>query len=126
ADPDGQDATGARRVRSQPLTQIKRRRRQYLWEHRLPLGELTILAGHAGIGKSQAAVWLAARVSRGELPGELYGTPAPVLYLGTEDSWEYTLVPQFDAAGADPDKVFRLFAETETGEEDVVSLAVDL
>src|SRR5690606_3364027 len=55
-DPDGQDATGARRVRSQPLTQIKRRRRQYLWEHRLPLGELTILAGHAGIGKSQAAV----------------------------------------------------------------------
>ena len=123
---DDQDATGARRVRSQPLTQITRRRRQYLWDQRLPLGELTIFAGHAGIGKSQAAVWLAARVTRGELPGELQGEPTPVLYLGTEDSWEYTLAPRFDAAGADPSKVFRLYVETETGEEDVVSLAVDL
>jgi hypothetical protein len=125
ADPDRQ-AGGTRRVRSQPLTQITRRRRQYLWEHRLPLGELTIFAGHAGIGKSQAAVWLAARVTRGELPGELQGVPTPVLYLGTEDSWEYTLAPRFDAAGADPAKVFRLYVETETGEEDIVSLAVDL
>lgn len=125
ADPDGQ-AGGTRRVRSQALTQITRRRRQYLWEQRLPLGELTIFAGHAGIGKSQAAVWLAARVTRGELPGELQGVPTPVLYLGTEDSWEYTLAPRFDAADADPSKVFRLYVETETGEEDVVSLAVDL
>ncbi|SNT59098.1 AAA domain-containing protein [Actinomadura meyerae] len=124
--PDEQDTPGARRVRSQPLTQITRRRRQYLWEHRLPLGEVTLWVGHAGIGKSQAAVWLAARVSRGELPGELYGTPTPVLYLGTEDSWEYTLAPRFDAAGADSERVFRLYVENEHGDEEIVSLAVDL
>lgn len=123
---DGQDAPATRRVRAQPLAQITRRRRQYLWEHRLPLGEVTIWAGHAGIGKSQAAVWLASRVTRGELPGELLGTPSPVLYLASEDSWEYTLAPRFDAAGADQDLVYRLYAETDSGEEDVLSLAVDL
>ena len=120
------DAAPCRRVRSQPLTQITRRRRQYLWDQRIPLGEITLWVGHAGIGKSQGAVWLAAQVSRGDLPGELYGTPTPVLYLGTEDSWEYTLAPRFDAAGADPSRIYRLYAETEQGGEDVVSLAYDL
>lgn len=116
----------SRRVRSQPLTQIKRRRRKSLWQDRVPLGELTLWVGHAGIGKSQGAVWMASRLTRGELPGELYGQPSPVLYLGTEDSWEYTLAPRFDAAGADPEKVFRLYVQTEDDGEGVVNLAVDL
>lgn len=116
----------ARRVRSQPVTEVKLKRRQYLWENRLPLGEVTLWVGHAGIGKSQAAVWLAAHVSRGTLPGELHDQPSPVLYLGTEDSWEYTLAPRFVAAGAELGNIHRLFVETEEGAEATVSLAVDM
>ncbi|WP_052427704.1 AAA family ATPase [Actinopolyspora erythraea] len=120
----------ARRVRSQPVSQIEPKRRQFLWQDRLPLGEVTLWVGHAGIGKSQAAVWLASQVSRGTLPGELYGHPSPVLYLGSEDSWAYTLAPRFAAADADLTRVHRLYAETDTGDgvtaESTVSLAVDL
>jgi hypothetical protein len=112
-------------VRSQPVSTIPLKRRTWLWDQRIPLGELTLWVGHAGIGKSQAAVWLAAEISRGTLPGELRGTPADVLYLGTEDSWSFTLAPRFIAADADLDRVHRLYAESLHGET-VISLALDL
>ncbi len=124
--PDDGEESPVRRVKSQPISMITRRRRQYLWDQRLPLGEVTLWVGHAGIGKSQAAVWLAAQVSQGALPGELYGQPSPVLYLGTEDSWEYTLAPRFDAAHGDPERIHRLYVEAEDGEEAVLALAVDI
>lgn len=124
--PEPEEGPPRRRVLYQPISQIKRRRRQYLWENRLPLGEMTLWVGHAGIGKSQGAVWLASAVSNGNLPGELLGTPASVLYLATEDSWEYTLAPRFDAAGGDSEMIYRIYAETEEGDEGTVSLAVDL
>lgn len=115
-----------RRLRSQPVREIPLKRRTWLWENRVPLGELTLWVGHAGIGKSQAAVWLASEVSRGTLPGELHGTPSPVLYLGTEDAWSYTLAPRFVAAGADLNRVYRLYAESYAGGDGAVSLAADL
>jgi hypothetical protein len=115
-----------RRVRSQPVSAIPLKRRTWLWEQRIPLGELTLWVGHAGIGKSQAAVWLAAEVSRGTLAGELHGTPSSVLYLGSEDSWSFTLAPRFIAAGADLERVHRLYAENVLGDETVISLALDL
>jgi hypothetical protein len=115
-----------RRVRSRPVSSIPMKRRTWLWDQRVPLGELTLWVGHAGIGKSQSAVWLAAELSRGRLLGELHGTPSPVLYLGTEDSWSYTLAPRFAASGADLDMVHQLYAETFTGDETVVSLSLDL
>lgn len=117
---------GARRLRSQRVSQIPLKRRTFLWDHRVPLGEVTVWAGHAGIGKSQGAVWLASHVSCGTLPGELHGAPSPVLYMASEDSWSYTLAPRFVASGADLDMVHKLYAETETGTETVLSLAVDL
>ncbi|GAB3494030.1 AAA family ATPase [Amycolatopsis cihanbeyliensis] len=123
---DGPEGDRPRRVRSQRVSEIPLKRRTFLWENRVPLGEVTVWAGHAGIGKSQAAVWLAAEVSRGRLPGDVHGQPAPVLYLGTEDSWSYTLAPRFVAAGADLDRVHRLYAETVEGQEAMISLAVDL
>ncbi len=45
-----------RRVISQPVALIGLKRRQWLWEYRIPLGELTLWAGHAGIGKSVRTV----------------------------------------------------------------------
>lgn len=114
------------RLKLQPVSAIELKRRTWLWTNRVPLGELTLWVGHAGIGKSQAAVWLASQVSCGTLPGELHGTPSPVLYYGSEDAWSYTLAPRFVAAGADLDRVYRMYAETPTGEDGSVSLAADL
>src|SRR5215207_8845739 len=42
-------------------SQITAREVQWLWEHRIPLGKLTLLAGLAGQGKSLFTVDLAAR-----------------------------------------------------------------
>lgn len=77
-------------------------------EGRLPAGAFTIAAGRAGIGKSQWATWLAAHLTTGTLPGCHHGTPKPVIYGATEDSWERTIVPRLVAAGADLDLVYRV------------------
>jgi hypothetical protein len=80
----------------------------WLWDARLALGILALLAGREGLGKSSFGYWLAARVTRGELPGEHHGRPRAVLISATEDSWEHTVVPRLIAAGADLDQVFRV------------------
>lgn len=71
-------------------------------------GSLVLGAGRAGIGKSQFAAWLAARVTKGTLPGSLYGNPRAVIYAASEDSWSMTIAPRLAAAGADLDRVFRV------------------
>ncbi|WP_283250241.1 AAA family ATPase [Saccharopolyspora erythraea] len=62
-------------------------------------------------------------------PGELAGYPAPVMYVATEDSWEYTLAPRLAAAGADLDRVLAVHTESRLGDEvavGTVSLSVDM
>jgi len=71
------------------------------WQHRMPLGELTLIPGREGIGKSLFLAWLVAQLTRGTLPGEFQGEPRSVLYVASEDSWRYTIVPRMVAAGAD-------------------------
>lgn len=81
------------------------RRLSYLWSPRIPLGELTIGVGRGGLGKTVLlAAELAARVTRGELDGDLDG-PANVLIASGEDAIDHTLVPRLYAAGADLDRV---------------------
>ncbi|GAA2806492.1 AAA family ATPase [Saccharopolyspora taberi] len=131
-DPDTAETAGAgagRRVVWRRASEIAVRRRAWLWTGRVPLGETTLLVGHAGVGKSQAAAWLSAQVSRGRLAGELEGRAASVLYVATEDSWEATVAPRLVAAGADMDRVLAVHTETTVGTDIVaggVSLAVDV
>ncbi len=80
----------------------------WLWDMRIPEGELALVAGPEGLGKSLIVFWLAARISRGELPGEFLGKPRGVLVCATEDSWKHTIVPRLMAAGADRDRIFRV------------------
>jgi hypothetical protein len=68
---------------------------------RIPCGMMAIAAGREGTGKSSFGIWLAARVTRGTLPGAHFGIPRRVFYLATEDSWKHTLAPRLIAAGAD-------------------------
>ncbi|MFK4797818.1 AAA family ATPase [Streptomyces sp. MPA0124] len=109
----------ARRLVLTPASSIRLRRVRWLWDTtpadapptshgRIPLNSLAIAAGGPGLGKSQFAVWLTARITTGTLPGELWGKPRGVIYAATEDSWSYTIAPRLVAAGADMNRVFRV------------------
>ena len=102
----------------------------WMWEEdgngRIPAGSLSVAAGREGTGKSSFGIWCAAGVTRGVLPGPMYGRPFDVIYVAVEDSWAHTLVPRLMAAGADLDRVWRAevaLSETEVG---VLSLPHDL
>lgn len=91
----------------------------------MPRGTLTLLAGREGGGKSTVLAWLAARITRGELPGVYHGQPRHVLYAATEDSWEETISPRMIAAGADLDLIKRVAVVTEDGQTAKLNLPVD-
>ncbi|MFE9766833.1 AAA family ATPase [Streptomyces sp. NPDC005808] len=95
-------------------------------EGRVPAGALTLAAGREGTGKSSFGIWLAARLSRGELPGTFQGRPSNVFYAAVEDSWSRTLVPRLMAAGADLERVFRVDAEDLLRGETMISLPMDV
>src|SRR5664280_2838144 len=97
-----------REIRLTPASTIQMKSVHWLWKSRIPLGELTLLAGREGIGKSTIAFQIAAWLTRGELDGWFYGSPKNVIIAATEDSWEHTIVPRLTGAGADLDKVFRV------------------
>lgn len=104
---------------------------RWLWTDtcggRLPLGELSVVAGRGGIGKSPFTLWLAARLSRGELPGDLLGQARTTLIYATEDDWSRTVQPRLIAAGADLTRVAHIEAVVdEDGNEADFSWAQDL
>ncbi len=97
-----------RRVVLRSAAGIKPRRVRWLWESRVALGTLALIAGREGEGKSTVSYWAVAEITRGRLPGEFYGTPRDVLICATEDSWAHTIVPRLIAAGADLARVHQV------------------
>jgi len=82
----------------------------WLWDQRIPLGALTVITGTEGSGKSLTAAWLAARVTRGQLPGLFADTPCNVVWInGGQDDPNTTVVPRLIAAGADTQRVMHAF-----------------
>ena len=73
----------------------------WLWRDRLPLAMLSLLVGDPGHGKSTLAVELSARLTRGQLDGDVWGEPAAVLLSTAEDSLPQVIRPRLEAAGAD-------------------------
>jgi len=98
----------------------------WLWDRRVPRGNLTVLVGEEGFGKSTFLCWLAARLSRGELPGDSLGQSVNTLFLTAEDGWEDTINPRLQAAGADRARVFELPMATAAGQEQGVRLPEDV
>lgn len=88
---------------------------EWLWEGRIPYGELTLLVGDPGVGKSLLTCWLAARVA---------GGGGYALLVSAEDDPARTIRPRLEAAGADLRKVGLLQARA-GGVEDVVTLPAD-
>jgi hypothetical protein len=92
-------------VRLTRLSDVKMRRVRFAWEPRIPLGTLTLFAGLPGQGKSHLLVHLGARLTRGQLEGDLHGIPVDVVIASAEDAASFVLSPRFVAAGADMDRV---------------------
>lgn len=110
---DLQPAKRPSRLRLTPASAFPVRGVKWVWDNRMPVGALTLIPGREGVGKSTFLAWLAAVITRGELPGLYYGIPKSVLYSASEDAWEYTIAPRMLAAGADMDRVFRIDAQLE-------------
>ncbi|MQA04332.1 MAG: AAA family ATPase [Streptosporangiales bacterium] len=98
----------ARRLVLTQASSIPPRPVRWLWTGRIPTGLITLVPGREGIGKSLFMSWLTACITTGTLPGASQGTPRPVIYAATEDSWAHTIVPRLHAAGADLDRVYRV------------------
>lgn len=75
---------------------------EWLWPNLVPLGCLTLLGGAPGMGKSQAAISMAAIISKGsEWPGGVPGERGSALVLESEDDLARVITPRLIAAGAD-------------------------
>lgn len=86
---------------------------EWLWYLYIPKGEITLIDGNPGLGKSQMVADLAARVSKGYAmppvePGLTVADPCNVLMLCAEDTVEKTVKPRLQACGANMRKVFFL------------------
>ena len=119
-------ADGHRRVRVRWADAVTMRPVRWLWDGRVPLGEITLFGGREDVGKSTLAYTLIAQVTRGTLPGRYFGQPRPVLVAAAEDSWEHTIAPRLAAAGADMRKVGNVDVVTSGGVDSQVSLPADL
>lgn len=87
-------------------TDIKPRRIDWLWPGVIPLGEMTLLGGSPGMGKSQIGYSLAGVVTRGGgWPTGEIAERGRVLVCETEDDPEQIIVPRLIAAGADMRRV---------------------
>lgn len=118
--------TNKRRVRLTKASDITPERARWAWRDRLPMGELTLIAGREGIGKSTLAYQIAADLTRGRLDGEHLGQPKNVVVAATEDSWSHTIVPRLIAAGADLDRVSQIEVSTSEGFAVGLSLPDDI
>ena len=81
----------------------------WLWRKRFARGEVTLLDGDPGAGKSLIAATLAACITTGQpFPdGDTNGGAHEVTWIGHagEDAAEYVTVPRFVAAGGNPDRL---------------------
>lgn len=57
----------------------------------IPLAKFCMVVGEEGIGKGTILAHLAARLTRGELDGDLHGQPCTVLFLADEDGFGDTI-----------------------------------
>ena len=105
------------------LSDVKPEQLEWLWQDRIPLGKLTLLAGDPGLGKSFVTLDMAARVSRGAVWPDDSTKRQPVgsvVIFNCEDGLADTIRPRLDRANADVTKIVAVEGITvfdvETGE----------
>jgi hypothetical protein len=91
------------------FTEIKRRRVRWIWKGYLARGEITVLDGEKGCGKSLVVEDISARLSTGRpMPGEESGHGEVICsaIFTVESSPETEIGPRLDAAGADGSRIW--------------------
>lgn len=124
ADP-GDGIRAQRTVLLTPASRYEPEGVEWVWEDRIPVGAVTLIAGIGGLGKSSLAVRLAALLTKGRLSGDRLGKPTTVLYASAEDGWPRVVVPRLMAADANLDRVFDL-AVSEVSDPHGLSMALTL
>lgn len=96
---------------------IARRKVDWLWPGWIPLGELTVIDGDPGTGKSQLTIDLAACLSKGRsMPLSQKTTkrePANSIILSSEDDAATVIGPRLDAAGANAKRIWNAGIDSE-------------
>jgi len=113
------------------LSGLKPKPVRWLWQHRIPLGKLSIISGDPGVGKGLLTMDMIARVST--------GTPFPdcleddvavgsTLLISGEDDAADTLLPRLLAAGGDSERVvvFNDIVEVNSANEETGRSPFDL
>lgn len=110
------------------LSSVQRERVEWIWPGYLARGKLHIMDGDPGLGKSTAALDIAARLSRGAMmpDGSPGTTPAGVVILTAEDGLADTVRPRLEAAGADLERIVALTGIVDGDGERMPGLPLDL
>lgn len=102
------------------LNDIEEKEASWLVPQRMPKGQIIILAGDGGSGKTSCWCSLAAAISTGaqvffdETPKEFFESePQKVLFFSSEDSLEYTLKARLRKAGANFNNIFSVDLKNE-------------
>lgn len=90
----------------------------WLWEGRIAIGKLTMIAGDPGLGKSFVTVNIATNVSKGYNWPVDNSTPpiGDVIFLSAEDDPADTIKPRLEAMGADCNRIYIIEAIQEEAE----------
>ncbi len=90
-------------------SEIEPKEVKWLWYPYIPFGKVTLLQGDPGDGKSKLMLSLAALLSKGEaLPfvdEENKLDPISIIYQTTEDDADDTVVPRFNSASGDGERL---------------------
>mgnify|MGYP000099488855 CR=1 FL=1 len=95
-------------IRSRPASDYEIKPVEWLWPGRFALGAYSRIDGDPGLGKSQIAIDMAARVTRGAdwpVDDDAKAEVGSVILISAEDDPERVIVPRLKAAGADLGRV---------------------
>jgi putative DNA primase/helicase len=115
---EGMPTSPSRALIMQCAADIPVKSPEWLWPGRIAVGKLTLVAGEAGLGKSQVSIAMASTVTTGGAwpCGEGRAPLGDVIVLCAEDGAADTIVPRLMAAGADLSRVHIVSAvRTEDG-----------
>lgn len=100
---------------------VEPERVEWLWENRIPVGKLTLIAGDPDLGKSTLSLDIAARVSRGgtRWPDGGLVPQGNVLITTAEDGIADTVRPRLDSLGANVSNIDVIDVSVREGERDI-------
>lgn len=115
-----------RRATLTPLSEIKMKRARWMWDKRISMGSLSLVAGQPSMGKSTFVYWMVAALTNGTLYGEFEGKAKDVVLCCTEDAYEETIKPRLAAAKADLTRIYRINITSANDIADGLNLVEDL